>query len=202
MVQEHKRLTTTLSVVDNMTGEVKPMSFTEEKTKKKVKGGWRMVYFPQGYDLVTLQLTSQRETYLMYYIRDLFTKSKSEVVLSPKLISKELNLDTKFISKTIKKLVGLDLIMQLTNKSYRLNPFMVLPYLSNADELQKEWIKIRERHGFIRRGTDVRDNYKEYGRDYDSFNDYINAVRRGRAKYNYGIVRRTLNPKTVNIFDT
>ena len=56
------------------------------------------------------------------------------------------------LSKFITRLIQYDFLMELEDKQYMMNPFMYLPYRSNGRELQKEWVDIRNRNLYSRRG--------------------------------------------------
>jgi hypothetical protein len=56
------------------------------------------------------------------------------------------------LSKFITRLVGYNFLMELEDKQYMMNPFMHLPYHANAKELQDEWMDIRNRNLYSRRG--------------------------------------------------
>jgi hypothetical protein len=153
---------------------------------KKIRGGWNMTY-AEGYDLVILQLTSKKETLLFLHIKSLFNKANSRVVLSPKVLSKVSGYDAKYISKSLKKLVGLDFIMQLEDKSYLMNPFIVVPIGSDAESLQNEWISIRKSKEYIRRGQDLIDVYKDNKDKYSTFKSFYNALKAGNVTRSYGL---------------
>jgi len=186
-------LITTKQVVNEKTGEIEEILFEEQKKTKNIKGGWLMTYH-LGYDLVITLISSKREKFLMIGIKNLFTKSITEVNLSPSVIAKQTGYDSKFISKTIKKLIAVDLIMQLSNKSYRLNPFIVVPYQADAEKLQKEWIKIRKEGKYLRRGKDLYDNFKDS--KYTSFKEFYKDLVRGKLDHVYEVIMmRNIVPK-------
>jgi len=125
-------------VLDKNTGEVKPVDFKEEFKTKRIRGGFRMVY--KEYDKAISEIISSKKDYdIVIYIRDKFTYNKIEVYLSSTDISKAMNVSKSKVDLLIKKMKENYLLLKISRGVYRLNPFMYIPYRSDAESLQKEW---------------------------------------------------------------
>ena len=141
----------TKSVLNNKTGEINQEEFIFKKSQvETAKGGWRMVY--KDFDYILLSMKSPKEIKMLLEIRDLFKSSKSIVVINKTSMCKKMETTRATLSKFITRLVGYDFLMELEDKQYMMNPFMYLPYHANAKELQNEWIEIREKQLYNRRG--------------------------------------------------
>ena len=141
----------TKSVLNNKTGEITDEEFIQKKSIiESCKGGWRMVY--RGFDYVLLSMKSPNEIRILLQIRDLFKASLSRVVINKTSMCKKIGTTRATLSKFITRLVQYDFLMELEDKQYMMNPFICLPYKSSAKELQNEWVEIREKHLYSRRG--------------------------------------------------
>ncbi len=141
----------TKSVLNNKTGEINQEEFIFKKSQvETAKGGWRMVY--KDFDYILLSMKSPKEIKMLLEIRDLFKASKSIVVINKTSMCKKLETTRATLSKFITRLVVYNFLMELEDKQYMMNPFMYLPYHANSKELQNEWIEIREKHLYNRRG--------------------------------------------------
>ncbi len=101
-----------------------------------------MVY--KSYDDIQVSLLkSSKDIEVFLIIRDKFTYARIESNISAVTISKTLNISVPKVSRLIKSLVDNDFLMRVDRGIYRLNPFMFIPYKSNAELLQKEWREIK-----------------------------------------------------------
>ena len=131
-------------VLNQATGELEWKQFKEVKERKRVKGGFKMVY--KSYDEATINIiTSTLDLKILIYIRDLFTYARTENVLSKIDIAKAMEVSQPKVSTIIKKMVDTNLLMRVSRGTYRLNPFMYLPFRANGEELQDEWNNLLSR---------------------------------------------------------
>ena len=151
------------SVLNNKTGEINQEEFILKKSQvDTAKGGWRMVY--RDFDYILLSMKSPKEIKMLLEIRDLFKSSKSIVVINKTTMCKKMETTRATLSKFITRLVSYNFLMELEDKQYMMNPFMYLPYHANGKEFQDEWIDIRNRNLYSRRGLSneefkmIRDN--------------------------------------------
>lgn len=125
-------------VLNENTGELEYKQFIEQKQSKHIRGGFQMVY--KSYDEVLLNIVkSALDLKLIVGIRNKFTKSRIEVVLSKSDIATEFNTSPQKVSKLIQDMVTNKLLLRVDRGIYRLNPFMYIPYMSDAATLQAEW---------------------------------------------------------------
>ena len=128
----------TKKVLNESSGELEPKEFHEVKYRKQIKGGFGMFY--RSYEEAVENLISSKLDFTIWLeIKNQFTYARIEVVLSATELSKKLNCSRQKVSMIIGKAADEGLIMQVSRGTYRLNPFMVLPFRSNGEELQKEW---------------------------------------------------------------
>jgi len=141
----------TKNVLNDKTGEITNEEFIQKKSiMESCKGGWRMVY--RDFDYILINMKSPNEIKILLQIRDLFKASLSRVVINKTNMSKKFGTTRATLSKFITRLIKYDFLMELDDKQYMMNPFMCLPYKSSAKELQNEWIEIREKVLYNRRG--------------------------------------------------
>ena len=132
----------TQRVLIETTGELESKDYRETKRYSKVKGGYRMTY--KSYDDIQVEaLKSSLDIKIFLYIRDKYTWMRIENILSARDIAEENNVAISKVSKLISTLVDLDFLVRINRGIYRMNPFMFIPYKSNAEELQKEWKEIQ-----------------------------------------------------------
>lgn len=134
----------TQQTLNKITGEIEDVEYKEIKEKKQIRGGFRMVY--KDYDTVLLSIVkSGKDLELLLFIRDLFTYNKIEIYIQSTEISKSFKVAKSKVSMIIKAMVDNKLLMRVDRGVYRLNPFMYLPYRSEAEVLQREWKFIEEK---------------------------------------------------------
>ena len=116
----------------------------EIKTTKKIKSGFRMMY--KSYEEAMEQIISSKKDYaIAIHIKNLFTYNKIEIYIQSTEISKSFKVAKSKVSMIIKAMVDNKLLMRVDRGVYRLNPFMYLPYRSEAEVLQREWKFIEEK---------------------------------------------------------
>ena len=120
--------------------------FNEIKSTKKMKGGFSMVY--KDYDEILLLLKSNLDIQIFLEIRNNFTYRKIEAAISASEIAKKLNTSTTKVRTVINKLKNECFIIKINRTSYRLNPFIYLPFRSESELLQKEWNNLMKKPGF------------------------------------------------------
>lgn len=135
-------LSITHDILNPNTGELESRKFTAPRKTSKLRGGFSMVY--SDYDTAVGEIIrSQTDYALVTYIRKLFTQKKVEVVISTTDISKKLGISKSKLDLLLKRMLEADLLMRVTRSTYRLNPFMFLPFKADGAELQEEWINLR-----------------------------------------------------------
>ena len=128
----------TKKVLNENTGELEQKHFREERKTKNIKGGFRMSY--KSYDEALVEIVkSTKDLEILLYIRNTFTYSRIENILSKKDIAKSVNVTPQKISTVIKRMVDNNLLLRVSRGVYRLNPFMFVPYKADAETLQSEW---------------------------------------------------------------
>ena len=128
----------TKRVLNEYTGELESTSFKQIKKTKKIRGGFHMVY--KSYDESLLQIIkSNKDLELLIYIRDMFTKTKSERELSASAIGIAHGTTRQKVFGLINRMTNAKLLFKVGKMSYRLNPFMYIPYQADGSLLQEEW---------------------------------------------------------------
>jgi len=129
-----------IEILNQDTGELESKRFTEDRVyvSSGIKQGWRRMYI--AYDEVMESLKSQKEIQLFIHIRNMFTKSKSYIGINQTKIAKEFGISREMMNRFIRKLITLKFIQKQEDSTYKMNPFMFIPYQADAKILQKEWI--------------------------------------------------------------
>ena len=132
----------TKELYDAETGEpvmVKSEETMVEEKKESASQGWTMVYY-KDYDEILLECAkSIMEIRIILHVRDKFSHKKIDANLSPTEIAKEMKVSVSSIKRVMKRLKSYSFVAQGKDKTYRLNPFIFVPYHSNAIELQNHW---------------------------------------------------------------
>ena len=132
----------TKKVLNENTGELEKKEFIENKQKKKIKGGFNMVY--KSYEeTVENIIKSKLDFTILLEIKNKFTYQRVECVISPTDIAKKTNCSKPKVVTLIKLMIDNELLKRVDRGTYRLNPFMYLPFRANAEELQYEWNQIK-----------------------------------------------------------
>ena len=128
----------TKKVLNESSGELEDVVFKQEIKRKRIRGGFMLTY--KTYDDVVIDIIrSQLDLKTIVYIRDLFTKNRTENVLSKSDIADNMNISPQKATSIIKKMVEHELLMRVSRGIYRLNPFMYVPFRADGSELQEEW---------------------------------------------------------------
>jgi hypothetical protein len=128
----------TKQVLNNNTGELENVDFKEVKERKRLKGGFKMVY--STYDEALLKIVkSGKDLEIIVKIRDMFTYNQVEVSLQSDHISKLCNVAKSKSTLIISRMENAGIIMRVRRGVYRLNPFMYLPFRAESELLQQEW---------------------------------------------------------------
>jgi hypothetical protein len=128
----------TKKVLNESSGELEDVVFKQEIKRKRIRGGFMLTY--KTYDDVVIDIIrSQLDLKTIVYIRDLFTKNRTENVLSKSDIADNMNISPQKATSIIKKMVEHKLLMRVSRGIYRLNPFMYVPFRAEGSELQEEW---------------------------------------------------------------
>jgi len=124
--------------------EIETIRMREDVTyKEQKKQGWISMY-KDGYDKTIMCLKSDLEKSVFMQVRDMFTRSQTEVNVSQVKIAKAHKSTAPTISKIVKKLVDVGFLMKVSRGVYRMNPFVLVPYQADGLKLQKEWIVLNE----------------------------------------------------------
>jgi DNA-binding transcriptional regulator GbsR (MarR family) len=131
----------TQQVLNETTGELETKNYREERKYANIKGGFSMVY--KDYDeLLEEVIKSNMDMKIFQVIKKSFTYKRVEVVLSSTDISKQLNVSKPKVTRFIKNLINNDFLKRVGRSTYRMNPFMFIPFKSNGSDLQQEWKRL------------------------------------------------------------
>ena len=131
----------THKILNETTGELEPKQFDEIVKKKRIKGGFRMIY--KSYDDALLSIVkSTKDLELVIFIRDMFTYRQVEVNLSTSYLQEQTGMAKSKITEVISRMVAAELLRKVRRGVYKLNPYMYVPFRADAEELQSEWIKL------------------------------------------------------------
>jgi predicted transcriptional regulator len=129
-------------LADINTGEVKYYKEVQG-FKRTAMSGWNMLY-PNNLQKVLTELNGKMKIEIFFHIFKMFKKKKSEVQIHQDKLAKEFNTAQQYISKVIKILTDLEVLIEIRSSSksakwYRFNPYVMVPSGANAVDLQDEW---------------------------------------------------------------
>lgn len=130
----------THKVLNDNTGELESKDFMEIRKRKLVKGGFILMYYKSYEQITESVITSNKDLKLFHWITNQFTKNRIESAITYTACTVDVS-QPKF-SKFVKQLVELNYLRRVSRGIYRLNPFVYVPYQSNAETLQAEWIEL------------------------------------------------------------
>lgn len=130
----------THKVLNDNTGELESKDFMEIQKRKLVKGGFILMYYKSYEQITESVITSNKDLKLFHWITNQFTKNRIESAITHTACTVDVS-QPKF-SKFVKQLVELNYLCRVSRGIYRLNPFVYVPYQSNAETLQAEWLTL------------------------------------------------------------
>lgn len=131
----------THKILNETTGELEPKQFDEIIKKKRIKGGFRMIY--KSYDDALLTIVkSTKDLELVIFIRDMFTYRQVEVNLSTSYLQKQTGMAKSKITEVVSRMVAAELLRKVRRGVYKLNPYMYVPFRADAETLQAEWLTL------------------------------------------------------------
>lgn len=131
----------THKILNETTGELEPKQFDEIVKKKRIKGGFRMIY--KSYDDALLTIVkSTKDLELVIFIRDMFTYRQVEVNLSTSYLQEQTGMAKSKITEVISRMVAAELLRKVRRGVYKLNPYMYVPFRADAETLQAEWLTL------------------------------------------------------------
>lgn len=140
------RVTTSIEIVahkilNETTGELELKDFVEVKQTKRMQGGFRMTYL--SYDKAVLQvITSKKDLEIVVHVRDMFTYKQVENTIKASELGKSLGVTRQKTTTLLKRMVEVGLLKKVKANTYRLNPYMYIPFRADASELQREWSEL------------------------------------------------------------
>ena len=133
-------------VLNDTTGELENTNFVQEKKYKKIKGGFTMIYKAEYDNALENIVKSNLDLKLVNAIKDKFTYKQTDVFISTKSLSFRFGTSQRKVQKVIKSMCEAKLLYK-NGETYRLNPFMFIPYHANGEELQNEWKELMLNRG-------------------------------------------------------
>jgi len=132
----------TKKVLNENTGELEDKQFIEKKYRKKIRGGYNLMYHIDFFEIENKVIRSSKDMELFNWITNQFTYKQVEVNLSYSICP--IKISQPQFAKMIKKLIEIGYLMRIRRGIYRLNPFVYVPYKANAEELQEEWLELKK----------------------------------------------------------
>ena len=137
---------TSKELYDAETGEsvlLKHESVKETEYKETISRGWTAMYY-KDYDEVMLStIKSDLDLKIFLTIKNSFTYKKIDVVLNQSKIADEIGCSRRSVSRMFSRLREYEFIAK-DSGSYRLNPFIFIPYQSKGVELQQQWSEMHQ----------------------------------------------------------
>ena len=131
----------TRKVLNEALGTLEDVVFKTQKQRKNIKGGCAMFY--KSYEEAVANIISSKlDFYILLEIKKMFTYARVECLLSPTDLSKQLGCTKSKVNKVISDMVDEQMLMRVARGTYRLNPYMVIPFRANGETLQSEWSQL------------------------------------------------------------
>ena len=131
-------------VISKETGEVSSRDYTEIFPKKKLKGGFNIVYMNEYEKASSNVVFSNLDFRLLSQIRSLFKKTQTEVKIPVTKLAKKNDTTRQTVSSIVARMVKADMLYRIERGLYRFNPNMFIPFGANVELLQKEWKSLKE----------------------------------------------------------
>ena len=128
----------THKILNEDSGELESKDYREQKETSNLRGGFNMIYHKTYEEVTESAIKSNTDIKLFNWITNKFTYQKVDVPLP--FDKCKIEVSQPQFSRMIKRLVELNYLLRTSRGIYRLNPFMYLPYKSNGEELQAEWL--------------------------------------------------------------
>lgn len=131
----------TKRVLNEASGTLEEVTFRSEKERKRIKGGFAMYY--KSYEEAVANIINSKLDYtILLELKRQFTYARIECVISATELAKKLGCAKSKVSTIISAMVREQLLLKVARGVYRLNPYMVLPFKSDGELLQREWSQI------------------------------------------------------------
>lgn len=131
----------TKRVLNEASGTLEEVTFRSEKERKRIKGGFAMYY--KSYEEAVANIINSKLDYtILLELKRQFTYARIECVISATELSKKLGCAKSKVNTIISAMVREQLLLKVARGVYRLNPYMVLPFKSDGELLQREWSQI------------------------------------------------------------
>lgn len=125
-------------VLNEASGELETTEFKQVKTVKSIRGGFYMMY--KSYEeTVESIISSKLDFTILLEIKNQFTYQRIECVISASDICSKLACARSTVNAILKKMVDSKMLLRVGRGTYRLNPFMCIPFRSDGQSLQSEW---------------------------------------------------------------
>ena len=130
----------TVDIFNPYTGENETHELHKQKKKKPTaKRGWQMTYVKDRNEVI-LNLKGTKKLEIFFWIENQFKKSTSTVPLNQTKLAKRFDTTQQYVGSVLKLLTEMNYLVQVEKGSYKMNPFMIVPFAADATELQKEWL--------------------------------------------------------------
>jgi len=130
----------TKRVLNEATGELESVDFTEETKRSKLRGGFNLMYHKSYEEITEKVINSNTDLKVFNWITNSFTYQRVEVPLTYSQC--EVKVSQPQYARLLKKLVEESYLKRVARGVYRLNPYIYIPYRADGSELQAEWSEL------------------------------------------------------------
>ena len=135
----------THTILNESTGELESKDFIETFKKKKMRGGFNLIYHNPYEEIMELVVNSNKEMKLFNWVTNQFSKNRVETYVTFSVCKEDgIEISKRQFSEMVKILVREKYLMRIRRGIYRLNPFIYLPTMADAESLQREWKELLE----------------------------------------------------------
>lgn len=105
------------------------------------KGGFAMYY--KSYEEAVANIINSKLDYtILLEIKRQFTYARIECVISATNLAQSLGCAKFKVNTVLSAMVKEQMLLKVARGTYRLNPYMVLPFRSDGELLQNEWTQL------------------------------------------------------------
>ena len=131
----------TKKVLNEASGYLEEVVFKTEKERKRIKGGFAMYY--KNYEEAVANIINSKLDYtILLEIKKQFTYARIECVISATALAERLGCTKSKVNTVLSSMVREQMLLKVARGTYRLNPYMILPFKSDGELLQSEWTQL------------------------------------------------------------
>lgn len=131
----------TKKVLNEASGSLEEVVFKAEKERKRIKGGFAMYYKSYEESIANI-INSKLDYTILLEIKRQFTYARVECIISATSLAQRLGCAKSKVNTVLSAMLKEQMLLKVARGTYRLNPYMVLPFKADGELLQTEWTQL------------------------------------------------------------